>query len=105
MEKPMTLKEVRKAIADADKLRTDPGLTSENREDVERMALELRKVERELISEMQDNINERIETAVSGLRALSSEIRAKVSKMDASAKMLKHLKDFFKTIDTVLKAF
>lgn len=105
MKEQMTLKEVRKAIADADKLRTDVELAKESRLEMERMAVGLRKLERELISGMQDDINERLEAAVSGLKELSAEIRTKASKMDGPAKTLKHLKDFFKTIDVILKTF
>lgn len=102
-EQIRTLKEVRKAIAEADGLRAKEGLEKAERETLERTVAELRKVERTLISDIQDAINDELGAATEELRKLSAEIRTMASRLNAPAKVLKQIKDVLDTIGNLLK--
>lgn len=103
MDRDRTLKELRDAIAEADKLRTDKDTPMVERVEMERMVVELRKLERKLISDMQDEINDDLKAATDELRKRAAIIRERVSRMNVTAKTLRHFKNFFGYIEDILK--
>lgn len=97
-----TLKEVRKAIAEADNLRAEESLEKAERRKLEETVAGLRKVERTLISGIQDGINDDLEAATEDLRSLSAEIRSTVTRLNAPARILEQFRDVLQMIGNVL---
>ena len=87
-----TLADIREAIAECDALRMDPDLTDADRSSLERTALTLRSVERELIEATSETVLDRLEAASKPLEDLARDIRTRVTAMNAPARTLEHFK-------------
>ena len=87
-----TLADIREAIAECDALRLDPDLTDADRSSLERTALTLRSVERELIEATSETVLDRLEAASKPLEDLARDIRTRVTAMNAPARTLEHFK-------------
>lgn len=97
-----TLADIREAIAECDTLRLDPDLTTADRSGLERTALTLRSVERELIEATSENVLDRLEAASKPLEDLARDIRTRVTAMNAPAKTLGHFKKLLSLLTRVL---
>ena len=97
-----TLADIREAIAECDALRLDPDLTAADRSGLERTALTLRSVERELIEATSETVLDRLEAASKPLEDLARDIRTRVTAMNAPAKTLEHFKKLLSLLTRVL---
>ena len=87
-----TLEDVREAIAENDALRLDSSLNEDVRLGLEKTALTLRDLERELIESSSEAIVDRPEAASKSIEDLARDIRARVTEMNAAPKALEHIK-------------
>lgn len=87
-----TLEDVREAIAENDALRLDSSLNEDVRLGLEKTALTLRDLERELIESSSEAIVDRLEAASKSIEDLARDIRARVTEMNAAPKALEHIK-------------
>lgn len=101
-EKIRTLEEIREAIAENDGLRLEPGVPDEVRKDLEKAALALKKIERELMDGTADRIIERMKEAAASVDGIAADVRAKVTKMNVPAKILEYFKKFVSLVSRVL---
>ena len=97
-----TLADVREALAECDTLRLDPSLPEPDRRDMDSAALALRDLERELIDETSDTLIDRLEAASKPLEDLARSIRARVTSMNAPAKVLERIKKVASLVTRVL---
>ena len=97
-----TLADVREALAECDTLRLDPSLPEPDRRDMDSAALALRDLERELIDETSDTLIDRLEAASKPLEDLARSIRARVTAMNAPAKVLERIKKVASLVTRVL---
>ena len=97
-----TLADVREALAECDTLRLDPTLPEADRRDMDSAALALRDLERELIDETSDTLIDRLEAASKPLEDLARSIRARVTSMNAPAKVLERIKKVASLVTRVL---
>lgn len=97
-----TLADVRKALAENDSLRLDPGLSDDERSGLEKVAVALREVERELVAETSGEIVERLENASDVISEMARDIRDRVTNMNLPAKILEHLKDAASILNSFL---
>lgn len=97
-----TLADVREALAECDTLRLDPSLPEPDRRDMDSAALALRDLERELIEGTSDTLLDRLESASKPLEDLARSIRARVTAMNAPAKVLERIKKVASLVTRVL---
>lgn len=97
-----TLADVREALAECDTLRLDPSLPDPDRRDMDSAALALRDLERELIDATSDTLLDRLESASKPLEDLARSIRARVTSMNAPAKVLERIKKVASLVTRVL---
>ena len=97
-----TLADVREALAECDTLRLDPSLPDPDRRDMDSAALALRDLERELIEGTSDTLIDRLEAASKPLEDLARSIRARVTSMNAPAKVLERIKKVASLVTRVL---
>lgn len=97
-----TLEQVRKAIADNDAVRLDASLAEDVRADLEKTALALRNIERELLGDTSGDIVERLKAAAAPVDRIAADVRAKVTAMNGPAKVLVHMKKVVSVIVQVL---
>lgn len=97
-----TLADVREALAECDTLRLDPSLPEPDRRDMDSAALALRDLERELIDATSDTLLDRLESASKPLEDLARSIRARVTAMNAPAKVLERIKKVASLVTRVL---
>lgn len=97
-----TLADVREALAECDTLRLDPSLPEPDRRDMDSAALALRDLERELIEGTSDTLIDRLEAASQPLEDLARSIRARVTAMNAPAKVLERIKKVASLVTRVL---
>ena len=88
-----TLDDVRNAIVENDRLRLEAGITDDVRAGLDKAALALRTLERELVAETSEDIVDRLEKASETLTEMARDIRDRVSAMNIPAKVAGHLKD------------
>ena len=89
-----TLNEIRRAISDNDALRLDPDIPEEDRKMLETVALTLRDMEREMLSE----------TAEAGpLKDMAAQIRSRVADMNRPSKVLEYIKKVLSFVTGFLK--
>lgn len=86
------MEDVREAIAENDALRLDSSLNEDVRLGLEKTALTLRDLERELIESSSEAIVDRLEVASKSIEDLARDIRARVTEMNAAPKALEHIK-------------
>lgn len=91
-DRKRTLEDVREAIAENDALRLDSSLNEDVRLGLEKTALTLRDLERELIESSSEAIVDRLEAASKSIEDLARDIRARVTEMNAAPKALEHIK-------------
>lgn len=91
-DRKRTLEDVREAIAENDALRLDSSLNEDVRLGLEKTALTLRDLERELIESSSEAIVDRLEVASKSIEDLARDIRARVTEMNAAPKALEHIK-------------
>ena len=97
-----TLADVREALAECDTLRLDPSLPEPDRRDMDSAALALRDLERELIDATSETLLDRLEAASKPLEDLARSIRARVTAMNAPAKVLERIKKVASLVTRVL---
>lgn len=97
-----TLADVREALAECDTLRLDPSLPEPDRRDMDSAALALRDLERELIDATSETLLDRLEAASKPLEDLARSIRARVTSMNAPAKVLERIKKVASLVTRVL---
>ena len=97
-----TLADIREALAECDTLRVDPSLPEPDRRDMDSAALALRDLERELIDATSETLLDRLEAASKPLEDLARSIRARVTVMNAPAKVLERIKKVVSLVTRVL---
>ena len=98
-----TLGEIRKAIADNDNLRLEPDIPEEDRKMLETVALTLRDMEREMLSETAEGLLDRMEAAAGPLKDMAAQIRSRVADMNRPAKVLEYLKKGLSFVTGILE--
>lgn len=98
-----TLGEIRKAIADNDNLRLEPDIPEEDRKMLETVALSLRNMEREMLSETTEGLLDRLEAAAGPLKEMAARIRSRVTDMNRSSKVLEYIKKVLSFVTGFLK--
>lgn len=98
-----TLGEIRKAIADNDNLRLEPDIPEEDRKMLETVALSLRNMEREMLSETTEGLLDRMEAAAGPLKEMAARIRSRVTDMNKPSKVLEHIKKVMSFVTGLLK--
>lgn len=98
-----TLGEIRKAIADNDNLRLEPDIPEEDRKMLETVALSLRNMEREMLSETTEGLLDRMEAAAGPLKDMAAQIRSRVTDMNKPSKVLEHIKKVMSFVTGLLK--
>lgn len=98
-----TLGEIRKAIADNDNLRLEPDIPEEDRKMLETVALTLRNMEREMLSETTEGLLDRLEAAAGPLKEMAARIRSRVTDMNRPSKVLEYIKKVLSFVTGFLK--
>lgn len=98
-----TLGEIRKAIADNDNLRLEPDIPEEDRKMLETVALSLRNMEREMLSETTEGLLDRLEAAAGPLKEMAARIRSRVTDMNRPSKVLEYIKKVLSFVTGFLK--
>ena len=95
---PETLKVLGKAMAEIEKERLKPDLSVDEYSVLEKASVELRKIERNLIKEVNDKILEQVKKDSVVLKELASDIRARGKRFSSLTltldKINKKLRDF-----------
>lgn len=98
-----TLKEIRRAISENDALRLEPDITEEDRKRLEKTAVALRNMEREMLSGTAEGLLDRMEAAAAPIKEMAAEVRSKVTAMNAPAKVLEYIKKVLSFVTGFLK--
>ena len=98
-----TLNEIRRAISDNDALRLDPDIPEEDRKMLETVALTLRDMEREMLSETAEGLLDRMEAAAGPLKEMAARIRSRVTDMNRPSKVLEYIKKVLSFVTGFLK--
>ena len=96
-----TLNEIRRAISDNDALRLDPDIPEEDRKMLETVALTLRDMEREMLSETAEGLLDRMEAAAGPLKDMAAQIRS--ADMNRPSKVLEYIKKVLSFVTGFLK--
>ena len=95
---PETFKALGKAMSEVEKERLKPGLSVDEYAVLEKASVELRKIERNLIKDVNDKILEQVKKDSAVLKELASDIRARGKRFSsltlALDKINKKLRDF-----------
>jgi len=99
-----TLQELRASLLEIDTIRLSKEISETERETLELTAIALRDAERLAISKTQNSIIKALEAETAALNAKARDIRARVTRMNKTAKTLDKIESVIKTAVKIMAA-